>query len=73
SQKLIFIGYNEETLGYRLMDLKTKKVYTSKDVEFFLKKEVENPPPNSPDVYYSPVVKKEATIPTNDESDDGND
>ena len=35
AEKLIFIGYNEEALGYRLWDPKAKKVYTSRDVEFF--------------------------------------
>ncbi|KAH9309287.1 hypothetical protein KI387_037198, partial [Taxus chinensis] len=61
------------TLGYRLMDPKTRKVYTSRDVEFFEKKEAESPPPDSPDVDFSPVVKIEADVPTDDESDDGDD
>ncbi|KAH9302403.1 hypothetical protein KI387_013986, partial [Taxus chinensis] len=55
------------------MDPKTKKFYTSRYVEFFEKKEVEAPPPDSPDVDPSPVVKTEADVPTNDESDDGDD
>ncbi|KAH9296855.1 hypothetical protein KI387_028537, partial [Taxus chinensis] len=61
------------TLGYRLMDPKTKKVYTNRDVEFFKKKEVESPPLDSSDVYSSPVVKIEANVPTNDDNDYGDD
>ncbi|KAH9313368.1 hypothetical protein KI387_028403, partial [Taxus chinensis] len=51
----------------------TRKVYTSRDVEFIEKKEVEAPPPDSPDVDSSLVVKPEANVPTDDESDDGDD
>ncbi|KAH9304793.1 hypothetical protein KI387_009197, partial [Taxus chinensis] len=47
------------------------RVYTSKDVEFFEKKEAKSPPPDSPDVDSSPVIKTEADVPTDDENDDG--
>ncbi|KAH9320809.1 hypothetical protein KI387_015448, partial [Taxus chinensis] len=63
----------EETLGYRLMDPKTRKVYTSRDVEVFEKKEAESPPPDSPDVDSSLVVNIEVDLPIDDESDDGYD
>ncbi|KAH9332103.1 hypothetical protein KI387_043684, partial [Taxus chinensis] len=63
----------EETLGYRLMDPKTRKFYTSRDVEFFEKKEAETPPLDSQNVDFSPVVKIEADVPSKDESDDGDD
>ncbi|KAH9289608.1 hypothetical protein KI387_033725, partial [Taxus chinensis] len=53
------------------MDPKTKKVYTSTDVDLFKKKEVESPPLDSPDVDYLPVVKTEVDVPTDDENDDG--
>ncbi|KAH9321794.1 hypothetical protein KI387_016433, partial [Taxus chinensis] len=55
------------------MDPKTRKFYTSRDVEFFEKKEAENPPPDSPDVDFSLVVKIEPDVPSEDESDDGDD
>ncbi|KAH9309175.1 hypothetical protein KI387_037086, partial [Taxus chinensis] len=70
SQKLIFVGYNEEALRYRLMDMKTKKFYTSRDVELFEKKEAETPPPDSLGVDISPVVKVEADVATDDDCDD---
>ncbi|KAH9315490.1 hypothetical protein KI387_024117, partial [Taxus chinensis] len=54
------------------MDPKTKKVYTSRDVEFFEKKE-EKTPSDSRDVDFSPVVKIEANITSEDESNDGDD
>ncbi|KAH9295075.1 hypothetical protein KI387_038663, partial [Taxus chinensis] len=60
-------------LGTRLMDPKTRKFYTSRDVEFFEKKEVETPPPDSPDVDISPIVKTKVDVPTDDDSDDGDD
>lgn len=34
ANKMIFIGYNEQTKGYRLLDPKTKKVLISRDVIF---------------------------------------
>ncbi|KAH9311518.1 hypothetical protein KI387_026553, partial [Taxus chinensis] len=71
--KLIFIGYSEENLRHRLMDPKTRKVYTSRDVEFFKKKEVETPPPDSQDVDFPPIVKIEVDVPSEDESNDGDD
>ncbi|KAH9299820.1 hypothetical protein KI387_031502, partial [Taxus chinensis] len=58
----------EEALGYRLMDPKTRKVYTSRDVEFFEKKEAETPSPNSPDVDISPVVKIEVDVSVDDDT-----
>ncbi|KAH9309512.1 hypothetical protein KI387_037423, partial [Taxus chinensis] len=61
------------TLGYRLMDQKTRKEYTSRDVDFFEKKEANSSPPDSPNLDYSPVVNIEADVPTDDESDDGDD
>ncbi|KAH9300293.1 hypothetical protein KI387_011876, partial [Taxus chinensis] len=60
-------------LGYKLMDLKTRKVYSSRDVAFFEKKEEDTPPSDSPDVYFSLVVEKKVDIPADDESDDGDD
>ncbi|KAH9295152.1 hypothetical protein KI387_038740, partial [Taxus chinensis] len=56
-----------------IMDPKTRKFYTSRDVEFFEKKEAESPPPDSPDVDFSPIVKIEVDVPSDDESDDGDD
>ncbi|KAH9323791.1 hypothetical protein KI387_018430, partial [Taxus chinensis] len=73
SQNLIFIGYSEDNIGYRLMDPKTRRVYTSRDVEFFDKKEAESPPLDSPDVDSSPVLKIEVDVPLDDEIDDGDD
>ncbi|KAH9328474.1 hypothetical protein KI387_000582 [Taxus chinensis] len=55
------------------MDPKTRKVYTSRDVEFFVKKEAETPPLESQDVDFSPVVKIEVEVPSEDENDDGDD
>ncbi|KAH9320541.1 hypothetical protein KI387_015180, partial [Taxus chinensis] len=55
------------------MDPKTKKLYTSRDVEFLEKKEAETPPPDSPNVDFSLVVKIESDVPLEDESDDGDD
>ncbi|KAH9307497.1 hypothetical protein KI387_035408, partial [Taxus chinensis] len=40
---------------------------------FFEKKEVEAPPPDSPNVDISPIVEIEADVPIEDESDDGDD
>ncbi|KAH9328288.1 hypothetical protein KI387_000396 [Taxus chinensis] len=65
--------YNEEDLKYKLMDSKTRKVYTNGDVDFFEKNEVENPSPDSPNVDISPVVKIEVDVPMDDDNDDGND
>ncbi|KAH9301195.1 hypothetical protein KI387_012778, partial [Taxus chinensis] len=59
----------EESFAYRLMDLKTRKVNTSRDVEYFEKKEFETPP-NSPNVNSIPIVKKEENVPIDDEIDD---
>ncbi|KAH9292596.1 hypothetical protein KI387_042218, partial [Taxus chinensis] len=55
------------------MDPKTIKFYTSKDIEFFEKKEAKSPPPDSQDVDFSPVVKTKTDVPSEDESDDGDD
>ncbi|KAH9328598.1 hypothetical protein KI387_000706, partial [Taxus chinensis] len=56
-----------------LMDPKTRKFYTSRDVEFFENKEAKTPPRDSHDVDISPVVKIKADFPIDDESDDGDD
>ncbi|KAH9308515.1 hypothetical protein KI387_036426, partial [Taxus chinensis] len=53
--------------------LKIRKVYTSRHVEFFEKKEAESPPLDSPNVDSSPVVIPKGDVPTDDESDDGDD
>lgn len=34
SQKLTFVGYDDNTKGYRLIDLKTNKIILSRDVKF---------------------------------------
>lgn len=42
-KKLIFVGYCDNTKGYRLFDSKTRKVVVSRDVNFFENKVSENP------------------------------
>ncbi|KAH9313426.1 hypothetical protein KI387_044060 [Taxus chinensis] len=69
-KKLIFIGYSEEALGYRLWDPKAKKVYTSRDVEFFEKKQADAPLNDSTNMQNTPLVKKKFDVPTEDDSDE---
>ncbi|KAH9300950.1 hypothetical protein KI387_012533, partial [Taxus chinensis] len=60
-------------LGYRLMDSKTRRVYTSRNDGFFEKKEDNIPSPDSPDVDISLVVKTKVDVPADDDSDYGDD
>ncbi|KAH9300734.1 hypothetical protein KI387_012317, partial [Taxus chinensis] len=60
-------------LGYRLMDPKTRRVYTSWDVEFFEKKEAYAPSIYSHDEKIIPRVKTKDGNHFDDDSDDGED
>lgn len=73
SKKFIFLGYSDVGLGYRLMDPKTRKVYTSRDVEFFEKKEEDAPSIHSHDENVIPIVKTEDGNHFENDSDDGED
>lgn len=73
SKKLIFLGYTDEALGYRLMDPRTRRVYTSRDIEFIEKKEVDAPSIHSHDEKIIPTVKTEDGNHFDNDNDDGED
>ncbi|KAH9323937.1 hypothetical protein KI387_018576, partial [Taxus chinensis] len=60
-------------LGYRLMNPRTRRVYTSQDVELFEKKEEDAPSIHSHDEKIIPTVKTKDVNHFDDNSDDGED
>ncbi|KAH9299039.1 hypothetical protein KI387_030721, partial [Taxus chinensis] len=55
------------------MDSKARKLYTSRDVEFFENKEFDAPSTELPDIDSKPIVKIKVDVPTNDDIDDWDD
>ncbi|XP_024081556.1 uncharacterized protein LOC106664782 [Cimex lectularius] len=70
SEKMIFVGYCQNTKGYRLIDPVTKKVTISRDVIFLEEKMINNSElQNIKDIYHSPDIHNEEEIVSDDEQE----